>query len=610
MERYSQYAYKLARILDFEPFQAKCAFPMGVALAKQGEWLSAYEYFEEAEGKTKGLYIRRKEILDWIELSYERMMRAERFSDPGGENGENGSQTSDYSTQALEQQNRATEEEPAHRAEDPERSDRLPRNDPPSDLPSTTTASSTARQPLRPPPRQRPVPAAIILSSNPIPPGIRSPRLFTPGPSGSPPPSEISPNLRNNLPPSTPRGHGHAPGSSSSLSLMALPDARFSPVSELALDERSEGGPPSSEATGGADVQDAGQPETASSNSPVGGEQYHYASLTPQNISALAQEFRRNSSIDLTPISARIQELRRTSGIDLTPIEQSTSGGSESPSPAGVQDDDFPDPPSPSERQPSPPPPVSPQSLLVRQQQYEALAQRHRRESEMTEAAIQHVKAVASPVARSARSATSAKGAIPPWGRASSAGTARPPGSGRPVSADAMGRERMFPSSRAMSAGVDGRQRPRPVTGASAGTSSVKGLQRIRWGDGWMSEVGRREKPEELDVKDDQKKTDSGAEDSEDKNESGENEEKFHDAVEGEEEEDKDDPEGGELEDNEEQNVEDDDDAGGSENDQEGEDKDGEAGSSEDEEESDANEAATATTTTNLLYQLRRISQT
>ncbi|KAL8695714.1 MAG: hypothetical protein Q9201_007978 [Fulgogasparrea decipioides] len=371
---------------------------------------------------------------------------------------------------------------------------------------------------------------------------------------------------------------------------MALPDARFSPVSELALDERSEGGPPSSEATGGADVLDTDQPASAPNNCPARAEQNHYASLTPQNISALAQEFRRNSAIDLTPISARIRDLRRTSGINLTPIEQSTSSGPDSPSSTGVQNDDFPDPLSPSERQPSPLP-LSPQSLLVRQQQHEALAQRHRREGEITEAAIQHVKAVASPVARSARSATSARGAIPPWGRALSTGTARPPGSGKPVSAGAMGMERPFPLLRAMSAGGDGRGRPKPVTGASVVTSPVRGLHRIRWDDGWVSAMVRREEPEGLGVKDEEKKTDSVEEDSGDEYESGDEKEKFHDVVQGEEVEDKGDTEGGGLEDNEEEEIEDD----------------GQAGSSEDEKESDANEAAT---TKSFLEQLRAISRT
>ncbi|KAL9009784.1 MAG: hypothetical protein Q9173_005220, partial [Seirophora scorigena] len=75
MEYQSQQAYTLAADLQWEPFQAKCAFPLGVALSRQGHWVRAYESFKEAE-KTKGYYIPRSEILIWLTLAAENYARS------------------------------------------------------------------------------------------------------------------------------------------------------------------------------------------------------------------------------------------------------------------------------------------------------------------------------------------------------------------------------------------------------------------------------------------------------------------------------------------------------------------------------------------------------
>ncbi|KAL9601045.1 MAG: hypothetical protein Q9219_002754 [cf. Caloplaca sp. 3 TL-2023] len=66
MENHGQQAQELAGDLQYEPFIAKCAFPIGVALFKQKKRIVAYEKFEEAE-RTRGYYIPRGEILYWME---------------------------------------------------------------------------------------------------------------------------------------------------------------------------------------------------------------------------------------------------------------------------------------------------------------------------------------------------------------------------------------------------------------------------------------------------------------------------------------------------------------------------------------------------------------
>ncbi|KAL8962966.1 MAG: hypothetical protein Q9193_000705, partial [Seirophora villosa] len=75
MEHQSQQAYNLAADLQWEPFKAQCAFPLGVALSRQGLWVRAYESFEEAE-KTNGYYIPRSEILTWLTLAAESYARS------------------------------------------------------------------------------------------------------------------------------------------------------------------------------------------------------------------------------------------------------------------------------------------------------------------------------------------------------------------------------------------------------------------------------------------------------------------------------------------------------------------------------------------------------
>lgn len=72
MESHGHQARYLADHLQWEPFVAKCAFPIGVARYKQGDWLGAYENFKMAE-RTAGYYIPPSEILEWVALTDKRL---------------------------------------------------------------------------------------------------------------------------------------------------------------------------------------------------------------------------------------------------------------------------------------------------------------------------------------------------------------------------------------------------------------------------------------------------------------------------------------------------------------------------------------------------------
>ncbi|KAL9022800.1 MAG: hypothetical protein Q9185_000063 [Variospora sp. 1 TL-2023] len=74
MEIRSQQAYNLAADLQWEPFKAKCALPLGVALYQQGKWEGAYENFLEALN-TGEFYGPRSVIQKWINLVTERRLR-------------------------------------------------------------------------------------------------------------------------------------------------------------------------------------------------------------------------------------------------------------------------------------------------------------------------------------------------------------------------------------------------------------------------------------------------------------------------------------------------------------------------------------------------------
>lgn len=72
MRKYSRQAHDLARSFKWEPFAARCAFWTGIALYHQRDWIGAYENFQEAD-RTEGYYIPRKDILNWLTQSSERL---------------------------------------------------------------------------------------------------------------------------------------------------------------------------------------------------------------------------------------------------------------------------------------------------------------------------------------------------------------------------------------------------------------------------------------------------------------------------------------------------------------------------------------------------------
>ncbi|KAL8649340.1 MAG: hypothetical protein Q9210_004462, partial [Variospora velana] len=211
MESRSQQAYNLAADLPWEPFKAKCALPLGVALYQQGHWERAYENFHEALN-TGRFYGPRSVIQKWINLVTERLPRERALSiTPLGS--------------VVEEK----EEFPF-----PTRQDRKPESEgPPSShhslqvaecstketaLPSTSEAHSSSA-PLKQVTqavvtgairytgnaadgsttnRVLDGPAAITVSTDPSPASFGSPRLYNPkdGPAPSPPMGAETPPLR------------------------------------------------------------------------------------------------------------------------------------------------------------------------------------------------------------------------------------------------------------------------------------------------------------------------------------------------------------------------------------------------------------------------------
>ncbi|KAI4123099.1 MAG: hypothetical protein LQ338_005445 [Usnochroma carphineum] len=276
MEQHSQQAHDLADDLQWEPFVAKCAFPLGIALFNQKDWLGAYENFEEAE-KTRGYYIPRSELLRWLTMASAQLDQSAApslFSMSAGP-GERApfitpldsvvEEKEEYPFPAAEDQKPRSEDFPTFQysmqesghetgvagASLPSRallafSPQAPLEF--SQAPVTEATKPTARAPslarsvashpfnntssisptdriLRLPARPARAPAAVTLANNPAPASISSPRLYDPGPHPNP-----SPPMRANTPPLrtalyVPRSHA-----ASSLSEMELPGPAISPT--------------------------------------------------------------------------------------------------------------------------------------------------------------------------------------------------------------------------------------------------------------------------------------------------------------------------------------------------------------------------------------------
>ena len=72
MDISSRQAYNLATYFKWEPYLARAAFWIGIALYHRKKWTEAYEAFEEAD-KTNGYYIARRIILHWLRETSKRL---------------------------------------------------------------------------------------------------------------------------------------------------------------------------------------------------------------------------------------------------------------------------------------------------------------------------------------------------------------------------------------------------------------------------------------------------------------------------------------------------------------------------------------------------------
>ncbi len=72
MDISSRQAYNLATNFKWEPYLARSAFWIGIALYHRKKWTEAYEAFEEAD-KTNGYYIARRIILHWLRETSKRL---------------------------------------------------------------------------------------------------------------------------------------------------------------------------------------------------------------------------------------------------------------------------------------------------------------------------------------------------------------------------------------------------------------------------------------------------------------------------------------------------------------------------------------------------------
>ncbi|KAI4179724.1 MAG: hypothetical protein L6R41_007673 [Letrouitia leprolyta] len=243
METYARQAQKLAIDLQWEPFIAQCAFPIGKALYMQNDLLGAFENLQEVAEKTQGYYVSRAEIRDWlitINAELETSWPKERppsltpltsvveekdgFRLPRAELGTLESEfpeDNDASSSDVE----ASVEPPEFSVSSGNSKERSSAASPEESNSHLSKAGSTAMQehnPKRSVPsqyvkhsmskalnnlspaltaRHGPAPTAIRLASNPMPASIGSPRLYDPAQSSgqSPPLRGNSPQLRSGL---------------------------------------------------------------------------------------------------------------------------------------------------------------------------------------------------------------------------------------------------------------------------------------------------------------------------------------------------------------------------------------------------------------------------
>ncbi|KAL8970438.1 MAG: hypothetical protein Q9197_003805, partial [Variospora fuerteventurae] len=258
MEIRSQQAYNLAADLQWEPFKAKCALPLGVALYQQGKWEGAYENFLEALN-TGDFYGPRSVIQKWIDLVTERRLREralfitpldsvveeeEGFSFPRRQDRNLESRDPPSSHHSLQVAECSTRETALPRTSEAHSSSAPLKQVTQAVLTGVTRYTGNAADGSTTD-RVLDGPAVITVSTDPNPASFGSPRLYNPkdGPAPSPPMRAATPPLRPAL--FLPRTLA-----ASSLSEMELPPPFAQKVRK---------GDPSSEPGQGALLQDGPQ---------------------------------------------------------------------------------------------------------------------------------------------------------------------------------------------------------------------------------------------------------------------------------------------------------------------------------------------------------------
>ncbi|KAI4275628.1 MAG: hypothetical protein L6R38_005817 [Xanthoria sp. 2 TBL-2021] len=207
MDSSSRQAYNLATYFKWEPYLARSAFWIGIALYHRKKWTEAYEAFEEAD-KTNGYYIARRIILHWLRETSKRLEGSPWSTGLSAIRGEN--------PPVLTPLDTVVEEEDSFPFPDTGNPYRADQKDAPSNTVAPTDdesihATETILLAYDPVPqriagsgeidlgrnaqsrvvaaspkdrRVKPQPKAITLPSIVEPPRVRTPRLYEPQPSG------------------------------------------------------------------------------------------------------------------------------------------------------------------------------------------------------------------------------------------------------------------------------------------------------------------------------------------------------------------------------------------------------------------------------------------
>ncbi|KAI4091057.1 MAG: hypothetical protein LQ339_008194 [Xanthoria mediterranea] len=378
MDISSRQAYNLATYFKWEPYLARSAFWIGIALYHRKKWTEAYEAFEEAD-KTHGYYISRRIILHWLRETSKRLEGSPWSTGLSAIRGENppiltpldtvveeedsfpfpatGEQHRvdkkgallNNTTPAADQSSLATETVLLAYDPVPQRNTEPDNNG----LGRRNAQSRVAAASPKDRTRVKPPPKAITLPSIVEPPRVRTPRLYEPQPSGG---------LR-------PAGNDELSSRAMGLSLAesSVPETSFHASRESEPASEEEGYP-----AGPAD-------QTAYSEDIAGrSDQQPQSPTASPTLKATANHFNSQNDDD-----------------DNSP-----------PSSYGTPDSPSHRAPAPNTLFPSSAPPLSPTSL-DRQQRRSALLAHRRLEDAETDAAIRTLKAIASPRVASAKSLSS-----------------------------------------------------------------------------------------------------------------------------------------------------------------------------------------------------------